>query len=297
MKQKILTILTALTMVFSLSACSQSHSTNTENHEARYARLMKQGKQAARDSRYAAAEVDFEDAQHAKDTKQARTYAKQADHLAEAKADINEYEFSDAKKALAKAADIDDGYAVMTDRAESLHSKIATVVRHFKDDINPRKRDAKTAMADHDYQAAIANYQDILDLPYINGKYYKRVRKQVKKLLAKAEDKADQARTAAANNNSNQSNNSNQASTNQAQSAQGSPAQANHSAPAGYVVGGQAVSMSGRGQIRSRLQTLGYDQTQFTDDQVVGIFNTAYQNGHQSPTEITRADVAQYLGQ
>ncbi|MCI1915643.1 MAG: hypothetical protein LKJ04_00485, partial [Lactobacillus sp.] len=143
------------------------------------------------------------------------------------------------------------------------------------------KRDAADAIDDGDYQSAIADYEEILDLPYINGKYYRKVKKQVQRLLARAQAKS-----------------SNQTSSNSStNSAQGDPSQGNKSAPAGYVVGGQTVSMSARGQIRSRLTDLGYNQAQFTDDQVVGIFNTAYNNGHQSPAEITKDDVAQYLGQ
>lgn len=290
MKKKLFAVLAALSLVFTLSACGQSSKSSSSSSDARYARLMKQGKRQARQSKYAAAENSFEEAQDAKDTKTARAYAEQADHLAEAKADINEYEFSDAKEALAKAKNQANGYSVMTDRADDLHDTISTVVRRFKRDINPLKRDAKEAISEDDYQSAIADYQEILDLPYINGKYYRKVKKQVKRLLASAQEKAaDQKQTT---QSSSQSSTSSSTS-----SAQGNPSQGNKSAPAGYVVGGQTVSMSARGQIRSRLTDLGYDQSQFTDDQVVGIFNTAYNNGHQSPAEITKDDVAQYLGQ
>jgi hypothetical protein len=290
MKKKLFAVLAALSLVFTLSACGQSSkSSSSSNSDVRYARLMKQGKRQARQYKYAAAENSFEEAQDAKDTKTARAYAEQADHLAEAKADINEYEFSDAKEALAKAKNQSNGYDVMTDRADDLHDTISTVVRRFKRDINPLKRDAKDAISENDYQSAIADYQEILDLPYINGKYYRKVKKQVKRLLANAQEKA------AAQKQTTQSTTTSSSSS--ASSAQGNPSQGNKSAPAGYVVGGQTVSMSARGQIRSRLTDLGYDQSQFTDDQVVGIFNTAYNNGHQSPAEITKDDVAQYLGQ
>lgn len=285
MKKKLFALLAALSLVFTLSACGQTNKqAASSNHEARYARLMKQGKRQARQFKYAAAEDSFEEAQDVKNTASARACAEQADQLAEAKADINEYEFSDAQAALAKAKRQANGYAVMTDRAEDLHAVISTVVHRFKRDINPLKRDAKAAIKENDYQSAIADYQEILDLPYINGKYYRRVKKQVQRLLANAQAAADrqtQTKQAVPANNP----------------AQGNPASGNHSAPAGYMVGGQTVSMSARGQIRGRLIDLGYNEAQFTDDQVVGIFNTAYNNGHQSPAEITKDDVAQYLGQ
>ncbi|MCI1466507.1 MAG: hypothetical protein LKH26_02150 [Lactobacillus sp.] len=282
MKKKLFAVLAALSLVFTLSACGQSKSSSSSSsNDARYARLMKQGKQEARDYDYDSAEETFERAQDVKNTSTARAYAEQADNMAEAKDDIKEYEFSDAKEALADAKNQTNGYSVMTDRAETLHSKISTVVRRFKRDINPLKRDAADAIDDGDYQSAIADYEEILDLPYINGKYYRKVKKQVQRLLARAQAKS-----------------SNQTSSNSStNSAQGDPSQGNKSAPAGYVVGGQTVSMSARGQIRSRLTDLGYNQAQFTDDQVVGIFKTAYNNGHQSPAEITKDDVAQYLGQ
>jgi hypothetical protein len=290
MKKKLFAVLAALSLVFTLSACGQSKSSSSSSsNDARYARLMKQGKQEARDYDYDSAEETFERAQDVKNTSTARAYAEQADNMAEAKDDIKEYEFSDAKEALADAKNQTNGYSVMTDRAETLHSKISTVVRRFKRDINPLKRDAADAIDDGDYQSAIADYEEILDLPYINGKYYRKVKKQVKRLLANAQEKA------AAQKQTTQSTTTSSSSS--ASSAQGDPSQGNKSAPAGYVVGGQTVSMSARGQIRSRLTDLGYNQAQFTDDQVVGIFKTAYNNGHQSPAEITKDDVAQYLGQ
>jgi uncharacterized protein with GYD domain len=123
-------------------------------------------------------------------------------------------------------------------------------------------------------------------LSYINGKYYRRVRRQVTALQQRAQEAAEQAGQAAKSTTS-------QSTTTGSYDGSSS---ANSSASDDTTVGGQAVSMSGRGQIRSRLMDLGFDQSKFSDQQIIDLFRVAYNNGHQSPADITAADVNEYLG-
>lgn len=299
--RKLFTLLAALAMTFSLAGCS-SHKQNTAK-PSQYDSYMNAGITRVKDGRYDAAADQFEEAYEVKKTSKAKAYENQADDFADAQEDIADYEFKEAKNALTQVIAEDNGYHLLTSRATRLRRKMQTVLNHFRDDINPLRGQARQQMNAGQYSAAADTLQRILDLPYINGKYYKRVRKQVNKLLAQAKDQTQQnstkdqtqqnstnsSNTTSAPNNNPAANNSSTANSNNSSNAAASSA-------ADTTVGGQAVSMSGRGQIRGRLIDLGFDQSQFSDAQVIGIFRTAYANGHQSPAEITAADVHQYLG-
>jgi outer membrane murein-binding lipoprotein Lpp len=284
--RKLFTLFAAFAMTLGLAGCSSNKQSSSQ--PSQYTTYMNAGIERVKDGDYDTAADKFEQAYDQKKTAKAKAYENQADDFADAQEDIQDYEFKDAKEALTDVINEDSGYHLMTSRATRLRRKIQTVIDNFQEDINPLRKQAKQEMADKQYSQAADTLQRILDLPYINGKYYKRVRRQVKNMLTEAQDAAKQ------NSNNTNSNNNTSSSTNTKSYADGSNA-ANTSAT-DTTVGGQAVSMSGRGQIRSRLIDLGFDQSQFTDDQIIGIFRTAYANGHQSPADITAADVHQYLG-
>ena len=101
---------------------------------------------------------------------------------AKIKEEIREYEFKDALGELDKAANKTNGYSVMTKQASKLYKTIDKVQDHITNDINPLYKQAKLSYRDGDYQAAVKSCDQILDLPYINSKYYKKVKKNVKHL-------------------------------------------------------------------------------------------------------------------
>ena len=70
----------------------------------------------------------------------------------------------------------------MTKQASKLYKTIDKVQDHITNDINPLYKQAKLSYRDGDYQAAVKSCDQILDLPYINSKYYKKVKKNVKHL-------------------------------------------------------------------------------------------------------------------
>ncbi|MDE6555197.1 MAG: hypothetical protein K2L40_04415 [Lactobacillus sp.] len=143
---------------------------------------MNQGKDAASSQKYETAEEKFEDAHDVKATSESKAYADQAGDMKDAKEEIREYEFKDALGELDKAANKTNGYSVMTKQASKLYKTIDKVQDHITHDINPLYKQAKLSYRDSDYQAAVESCDQILDLPYINGKYYKKVKKNVKHL-------------------------------------------------------------------------------------------------------------------
>jgi tetratricopeptide (TPR) repeat protein len=287
--KKLFAVLAAVVMSVSVAGCASNNSSSkpaASQQSSRYGTYMQAGIASVKKADYDTAADKFEQAYEAKKTAKAKAYENQADDFADAQEDIADYEFKDAKHALTSVINEESGYQLMTSRATRLRRKIQTVIDNFQEDINPLRSQAKEEYANKQYSQAAATCERILNLSYINGKYYRRVRRQVTALQQRAQEAAEQAGQAAKSTSS-------QSTTTGSYDGSSS---ANSSASDDTTVGGQAVSMSGRGQIRSRLMDLGFDQSKFSDQQIIDLFRVAYNNGHQSPADITAADVNEYLG-
>lgn len=287
--KKLFAVLAAVVMSVSVAGCASNNSSSkpaASQQSSHYDTYMQAGIASVKKADYDTAADKFEQAYEAKKTAKAKAYENQADDFADAQEDIADYEFKDAKHALTSVINEESGYQLMTSRATRLRRKIQTVIDNFQEDINPLRSQAKEEYANKQYSQAAATCERILNLSYINGKYYRRVRRQVTALQQRAQEAAEQAGQAAKSTTS-------QSTTTGSYDGSSS---ANSSASDDTTVGGQAVSMSGRGQIRSRLMDLGFDQSKFSDQQIIDLFRVAYNNGHQSPADITAADVNEYLG-
>lgn len=156
--------------------CSNSSNSSSNNGSDKYTTYMSQGKDAASSQKYEAAEEKFEDAHDVKATSESKAYADQAGAMKDAQEEIREYEFKDALGELDKAANKTNGYSVMTKQAAKLYKTINKVQDHITHDINPLYKQAKLSYRDGNYQATVESCDQILDLSYINGKYYKNVK-------------------------------------------------------------------------------------------------------------------------
>lgn len=182
-RSKLGVAITAFFITFLAVGCSNTSSNNSSNNSSdKYTTYMNQGKDAASSQKYETAEEKFEDAHDVKATSESKACADQAGDMKDAKEEIREYEFKDALGELDKAANKTNGYSVMTKQASKLYKTIDKVQDHITHDINPLYKQAKLSYRDSDYQAAVESCDQILDLPYINGKYYKKVKKNVKHL-------------------------------------------------------------------------------------------------------------------
>lgn len=182
-RSKLGVAITAFFITFLAVGCSNTSSSNSSNNGSdKYTTYMNQGKDAASSQKYETAEEKFEDAHDVKATSESKAYADQAGDMKDAKEEIREYEFKDALGELDKAANKTNGYSVMTKQASKLYKTIDKVQDHITHDINPLYKQAKLSYRDNDYQAAVESCDQILDLPYVNGKYYKKVKKNVKHL-------------------------------------------------------------------------------------------------------------------
>lgn len=182
-RSKLGVAITAFFITFLAVGCSNTSSNNSSNSGSdKYTTYMNQGKDAASSQKYETAEEKFEDAHDVKATSESKAYADQAGDMKDAQEEIREYEFKDALGELDKAANKTNGYSVMTKQASKLYKTIDKVQDHITNDINPLYKKAKLSYRDGDYQAAVESCDQILDLPYINSKYYKKVKKNVKHL-------------------------------------------------------------------------------------------------------------------
>lgn len=285
--KKLFAVLAAVVMSVSVAGCASNNTSKpaASQQSRRYDTYMQSGIASVKKADYDTAADKFEQAGDVKKTAKAKAYENQADYFADAQEDIADYEFKDAKHALTSVINEESGYQLMTSRATRLRRKIQTVIDNFQEDINPLRSQAKEEYESKQYSQAAATCERILNLSYINGKYYRRVRRQVTALQQRAQEAAEQAGQAAKSTTQSTTTGSYDGSSS-----------ANPSASDDTTVGGQAVSMSGRAQIRSRLLDLGFDQSKFSDQQIIDLFRVAYNNGHQSPADITAADVNEYLG-
>lgn len=182
-RSKLGVAITAFFITFLAVGCSNPSSNNSSNSGSdKYTTYMNQGKDAASSQKYETAEDKFEDAHDVKATSESKAYADQAGNMKDAQEEIREYEFKDALGELDKAANKTNGYSVMTKQASKLYKTIDKVQDHITNDINPLYKKAKLSYRDGNYQAAVESCDQILDLPYINSKYYKKVKKNVKHL-------------------------------------------------------------------------------------------------------------------
>ena len=182
-RSKLEVAITAFFITFLAVGCSNPSSNNSSNSGSdKYTTYMNQGKDAASSQKYKTAEEKFEDAHDVKATSESKAYADQAGDMKAAQEEIREYEFKDALGELDKAANKTNGYSVMTKQASKLYKTIDKVQDHITNNINPLYKKAKLSYRDGDYQAAVDSCDQILDLPYINNKYYKKVKKNVKHL-------------------------------------------------------------------------------------------------------------------
>lgn len=289
-KSKLWVALAALFVVLVGAGCS-NNSSSSSSSSSNYSSLMREGKNFVAEKKYSQAEDKFEDAHDAKATTESKAYADQAEEMADAQDEISEYEFSSALKDLNKAITINNGYSVMVKQAKNQYKTISRVNNNIKNEINPLYRRARAAFNNNNYSQAQELCTQILDLPYINTKYYKQIRNKVEDLLQDAQDA----------NSDSSSNSSNEASTSQSSSAASSSSSTNNSSNSNsgstnsMTVGGQAVPARVIAQVRDKLSSIGVDTSAWNDQEVVNFMNSAANNGHTTIDSYTQSDVNNFL--
>ena len=264
-----------------------------------YSSHMQAGKEAVKAKKYSQAADEFDQAYQAKATAQAKNYQAQAKNLADSvKLAKTTVKYASALNLAQKAQEQNGGYSVMTSQAKKLVKQLKAVKDNYDSEIKPLLNKAAKAMEDGNYDSAVSTYSSILDLPYINGAYYAKVRSNVKDLLKEAKSKQEISSSSSSDSSSKSSSKESSSSSSSAasSSASSSSNQAEGSGTSNNdKVGGSTVTSRDVQQIRTQLDNLGESTAGWSPQDLINLFNYAYQQGHTTIDSITKDDVEGYL--
>ena len=282
---------------------SQQKQSQEQTASSSYSSHMQAGKEAVKAKKYSQAADEFDQAYQAKATAQAKNYQAQAENLADSvKLAKTTVKYASALNLAQKAQEQDGGYSVMTSQAKKLVKQLKAVKDNYDSEIKPLLKKAAKAMEDSDYDSAVSTYSSILDLPYINGAYYAKVRSNVKDLLKEAKSKQEDSSSSSESSSSASSDSSSKSSSQESSSSSSSAASSSSSNQAegsgtsnNDKVGGSTVTSRDVQQIRTQLDNLGESTAGWSPQDLINLFNYAYQQGHTTIDSITKDDVEGYL--
>lgn len=278
---------------------SQQKQSQEQTANSSYSRHMQAGKEAVKAKKYSQAADEFDQAYQAKATAQAKNYQAQAENLADSiKLAKTTVKYASALNLAQKAQEQNGGYSVMTSQAKKLVKQLKAVKDNYDSEIKPLLNKAAKAMEDGDYDSAVSTYSSILDLPYINGAYYAKVRSNVKDLLKEAKSKQEDSSSSESSSSSSSSDSSSSkaSSSSFSSAASSSSNQAEGSGTSNNdKVGGSTVTSRDVQQIRTQLDKLGESTAGWSPQDLINLFNYAYQQGHTTIDSITKDDVKGYL--
>lgn len=286
---------------------SQQKQSQEQTASSSYSSHMQAGKEAVKAKKYSQAADEFDQAYQAKATTQAKNYQAQAENLADSiKLAKTTVKYASALNLAQKAQEQDGGYSVMTSQAKKLVKQLKAVKDNYDSEIKPLLKKAAKAMEDGDYDSAVSTYSSILDLPYINGAYYAKVRSNVKDLLKEAKNKQEDSSSSSESSSSASSDSSSKSSSKASSSSSSSSSAASSASSSSNQaegsgtsnndkVGGSTVTSRDVQQIRTQLDNLGESTAGWSPQDLINLFNYAYQQGHTTIDSITKDDVEGYL--
>lgn len=286
---------------------SQQKQSQEQTASSSYSSHMQAGKEAVKAKKYSQAADEFDQAYQAKATAQAKNYQAQAENLADSiKLAKTTVKYASALNLAQKAQEQNGGYSVMTSQAKKLVKQLKAVKDNYDSEIKPLLKKAAKAMEDGDYDSAVSTYSSILDLPYINGAYYAKVRSNVKDLLKEAKNKQEDSSSSSESSSSASSDSSSKASSKASSSSSSSSSAASSASSSSNQaegsgtsnndkVGGSTVTSRDVQQIRTQLDNLGESTAGWSPQDLINLFNYAYQQGHTTIDSITKDDVEGYL--
>lgn len=279
---------------------SQQKQSQEQTANSSYSSHMQAGKEAVKAKKYSQAADEFDQAYQAKATAQAKNYQAQAENLADSvKLAKTTVKYASALNLAQKAQEQNGGYSVMTSQAKKLVKQLKAVKDNYDSEIKPLLNKAAKAMEDGDYDSAVSAYSSILDLPYINGAYYAKVRSNVKDLLKEAKSKQEDSSSSSESSSSDSSSKSSSKESSSSSSSAASSSSSNQAEGSGTSnndkVGGSTVTSRDVQQIRNQLDNLGESTAGWSPQDLINLFNYAYQQGHTTIDSITKDDVEGYL--
>lgn len=260
---------------------------NSNQVDASYNTALQKGKDAVAAKNYTKASSAFAQAVKIKKTSEASAYQAQAENMLAA---ISSTKSGKYDTALAKADNVinkDNGYSVLVKQGQKLKVTIKDVQDNYEHEIKPLFETATKAEDDKQYIQAIDQYQKVLDLPYINGQYYAKYKKQAEKGVTtnkKLADENDNGAGATIRSYRSNSSKQNQDTGNAGKTGEG--------VVGNHKVHGKTVTNKEISQLRKRVTKLGYDGMSFSPQDLIDLYR---KSGRSNPNKITKNDVANYL--
>lgn len=266
-------ILIIIGVVFAVKANNDGKKNYEKNQ---YDMAMDTGKDFVKNKDYSAAEQNFKNALSIKpDDIKATAYSEQAESFDEAMDDIKDYEFDDAIDNLDDVISETNGYSVMSSQARKLSATLTEVNDNIENQIEPLVDQAEDAEDNRDYAFAISAYDEVLNLDYIEGKYYKRIFQEVTAARTQAENMSKSQESSSASSSSS----SNSMNTEGIQ-------------PSDKEVDGKEITTTMIANARAQMKALGTNPGPWSNLDISRLIQLSAKNGH---TQITQEDIDQYL--
>lgn len=310
-KSKLWIATVALFTMFTVAGCSSQ--AGSSNNQSTYTALMSAGKKAVKAKNYKKAQEKFAAANKEKNTKESKAYAEQAEQLNKAANSIDKYNYNSSLTELTKAIGQRNGYSVMTNQAKKLYNTVDEVQNNLDNELTPLYRKALAAYEDGDYDKAENYATQVLSMPYLDGQYkdyYEDIRSDSERLLDKAKNKngdsnetdtnkkndsddKSSSKSSSKDVDTNSSSSSDKDSSSSSSSSEDSSSSESSSSDS-MMVDGQAVTSNTIAQARAKLNDIGADTSNWSDQDVVNFMQSASNNGHTTIDSYTQSDVENY---
>ena len=307
-KSKLWIATVALFTMFTVTGCS-SQAGSSNSSQSTYTALMSAGKKAVKAKNYKKAQEKFAAANKEKNTKESKAYAEQAEQLNKAANSIDKYNYNSSLTELTKAIGQRNGYSLMTSQAKKLYNTVDEVQNNLDNELTPLYRKAQAAFENGDYDKAENYATQVLSMPYLDGQYkdyYADIRQDAERLLDKAKSKngdsneadtnkkSDADDKSSSNKSSSKDVDSSSSSSDDKSSSASSSSSSESSSSDSMMVDGQAVTPNIIAQVRAKLNDIGADTSNWSDQDVVNFMQSASNNGHTTIDSYTQSDVENY---
>ena len=283
-KTTIGTIVAVVIIAIAGGAFYATQKSNSDKVNASYNSAMTTGKNAVADKDYSEASSAFAKAFKIKNTDQAKAYKNQSDNMLSAISATKKGKYDNALSKTTSVINKTNGYAVLVKQGKKLKTTIEDVQDNYEHEIQPIFLAATEAEVAKQYLKAADQYQRVLDLPYIDGKYYTQYKQKAEKGLAANQKAAKQNNNGTSSQGYNSISGSGQDTGNAGKT--GAGAMGNHK------VHGKTVTNKQIAQLRKRVGKFGYDSMSWSPQDLIDLYR---KSGRTKPSKITRKDVENYL--
>lgn len=258
---------------------------NNNQVNASYNDAMKTGKDAVADKDYKRAITAFDKAFGIKKTDQAKAYKDQSENMLSAISSTKNGEYSTALAKTDNVINRSNGYTVLANQGRKLKSTIEEVQDNYDHEIKPIFEAAFQNETNKEYLKAADQYQRVLDLPYINDKYYEKYKEKAQKGL-------DDNKKAAEANNGDHSSRGYDSKSSSGKQDTGNAGKVGEGSMGDHTVHGKTVSNKQIVQLRKHVTKLGYDGMSWSPQDLIDLYRAS---GRAKPNQITKQDVQNYL--